>query len=249
MLKANEYGIFMRSLRKRMNENLNSMSEKLDVSIAFLSAIEVGKKTIPLFYADRITEIYGLSLEEKKEFVKKMIKAEEEKFLKTLTVGEAMLMKNIKDSSMLSAENMFKLYDTFGFPLELTKEIAEENDLKVDEEGFKREMQIQKERAKAATQKISLTDDLVYVEIENKFGSTNFVGYDEVKSQSKIIATVDAGEFVDIILDKTPFYAECGGQVGDNGIIEKHLEEFKSANTSEINLYEFLLNSQKILEV
>ena len=135
----------------------------------------------------------------------------------------------------INGADAFKLYDTFGFPLELTQEIAQENGLSVDVEGFNAEMKQQKERAKAATQKISLTDDLVYVDIENKFGSTDFVGYEKEESESKIVASVNAGDFVDIILDKTPFYAECGGQVGDSGVIENAGFKAEVLTTFKVN--------------
>ena len=118
-------------------------------------------------------------------------------------------------------ESAFKLYDTFGFPFELTKEIAEENGLNIDEAGFKAAMQEQKERAKAATAKISVTGDIKYAKIEQEVGSTEFIGYSEDEcANAKILAQVEGEGYVDIVLDKTPFYAECGGQVGDSGILE-----------------------------
>ena len=129
------------------------------------------------------------------------------------------------------------LGDSVGFPFELTKEIASENGLKVDEEGFKKAMQEQKDRAKAATQKISLTDDLKYVAIENEFGSTNFLGYEQDSTEdAKIVATIDCeGGLVDIVLDKTPFYAECGGQVGDSGVIENENLKAEVLTTFKVN--------------
>jgi len=148
------------------------------------------------------------------------IKKEEERFNKTLDRGYKMLDEFINDKKDIDGESAFKLYDTYGFPFELTKEIADENGLKVDEEGFKKAMQEQKDRAKAATQKISLTDDLKYVAIENEFGSTEFTGYCNFEADAKIVAAIEGDGFVDIVLDRTPFYAECGGQVGDTGIIE-----------------------------
>ena len=119
----------------------------------------------------------------------------------------------------------------------MTKEIAEENGLKVDEAGFKKAMKEQKERAKAATQKISLTDDLKYVAIENEKGSTNFIGYTETSSSdSKVVATIDCdNDLIDIVLDKTPFYAECGGQVGDSGIIESDNFKAEVLTTFKVN--------------
>ena len=174
-------------------------------------------------------------LEKNAEKIKSIIKQEEERFKITLDRGYKLLEDLMQNSKVIDGENAFKLYDTFGFPLELTIEIAAEKGVTVDADGYKEEMKKQKERAKAAAHKISLTDDLVYVEVENKFGSTNFVGYDKTTEEAKIIAIIEAGDFVDIMLDKTPFYAESGGQIGDTGIIEG--KEFKAEvlNTFKVN--------------
>ena len=174
-------------------------------------------------------------LEKNAEKIKATIKQEEERFKITLDRGYKLLEDLMQTSKQIDGENAFKLYDTFGFPLELTVEIAAEKGVSVDVDGYKEEMQKQKEKAKAAAHKISLTDDLVYVDVENKFGSTNFVGYDKTASEGKIIAIIEAGDFIDIMLDKTPFYAESGGQVGDTGIIEG--KEFKAEvlNTFKVN--------------
>ena len=156
--------------------------------------------------------------------IKNTIKTEEERFKLTLDRGYKLLLDLIKDRQdpvgLINGEDAFKLYDTFGFPLELTVEIAKEHNMDVDVDGFKIAMQEQKIRAKAATQKISLTDDLKYVEIEKKFGTTEFVGYEKNETDAKIVAIIEGEGFVDIILDKTPFYAESGGQVGDAGSLE-----------------------------
>jgi alanyl-tRNA synthetase len=102
----------------------------------------------------------------------------------------------------------------------LTKEIAEENGLKVDETGYKVAMQEQKDRAKAATAKISVTGDIKYANLEREIGSTEFVGYTENECSAKILGIIEGDGYVDVALNKTPFYAECGGQVGDSGVIE-----------------------------
>ena len=141
----------------------------------------------------------------------------------------------MQKSKQIDGENAFKLYDTFGFPLELTIEIAAEKGVTVDTEGYKAEMQKQKEKAKAAAHKISLTDDLVYVNVENEFGSTEFLGYEKSQAQAKVIAVIEAGDFIDIVLDKTPFYAESGGQVGDTGIIESENFKAEVLNTFKVN--------------
>ena len=169
------------------------------------------------------------------EKIKSIIKQEEERFKVTLDRGYKLLEDLVQNSKQIDGENAFKLYDTFGFPLELTVEIAAEKGVSVDTDGFNEEMKKQKEKAKAAAHKISLTDDLVYVDVENKFGSTTFTGYEKTEDEAKVVAIIEAGDFVDIILDKTPFYAECGGQVGDTGIIEAADFKAEVLNTFKIN--------------
>ncbi len=174
-------------------------------------------------------------LEKNAEKIKSTIKQEEERFKITLDRGYKLLEDLIQNSNRIDGENAFKLYDTFGFPLELTIEIAAEKGVSVDTDGYKEEMQKQKEKAKSAAHKISLTDDLVYVDVENKFGSTNFVGYNQTEAEAKIIAIIEAGDFIDIMLDKTPFYAESGGQIGDTGIIEGKDFKAEVLNTFKVN--------------
>lgn len=187
---------------------------------------------------DVVVESYGGAypdLVKNQAKIKDVIKKEEERFKLTLDRGYKLLEDLLSEKKDISGEDAFKLYDTFGFPMELTVEIAQEQGLNVDIEGFKSEMAEQKKRAKAATQKISLTDDLVYVDIEKQFGSTEFVGYDKNEIDAKIIATVEGDSFVDIILDKTPFYAECGGQVGDSGVIENDQFKAEVLTTFKVN--------------
>ncbi len=180
---------------------------------------------LPFLYklVDVIVENYGEAYPElvkNKQKVIETIKAEEERFNKTLDRGYKLLDEFISAKKDIDGENAFRLYDTFGFPLELTKEIAEENGLKVDEAGYKTAMQEQKERAKAATAKISVTGDIKYANLEREVGSTEFVGYNENECDAKILGTIEGEGFVDVVLNKTPFYAECGGQIGDSGYIE-----------------------------
>lgn len=173
-----------------------------------------------------------------KEKIKNVIKQEEERFKLTLDRGYKILEDLLLEKNDITGEDAFKLYDTYGFPMELTVEIAQEHGLSVDTEGFKVAMQEQKTRAKAATQKISLTDDLVYVDIETEFGSTEFVGYEKNEVRATIIAKVESlkdSSFVDIILDKTPFYAESGGQVGDSGILENDTFKAEVLTTFKVN--------------
>lgn len=196
---------------------------------------------LPFLYkiVDTVIENYKGAypdLEKNADRIKDTIKKEEERFKVTLDRGYK-LLEYLMANGNISGEDAFKLYDTFGFPLELTVEIAAEKGIKVDTDGFNAAMKEQKERAKAATQKISLTDDLVYVNIENKYGSTNFIGYDQTEcNDAKIVEKVEVeGGFVDVILDKTPFYAECGGQVGDTGVIESNNLKAVVLNTFKVN--------------
>ena len=195
---------------------------------------------LPFLYklVDIVIDNYGEAypdLVKNKAKIVDIIKKEEERFNKTLDRGYKLLDEFISNKKDIDGESAFKLYDTYGFPLELTKEIAEENDLNVDEEGYKLAMQEQKERAKAATAKLSVTGDIKYAKIEDEVGSTEFVGYSENESDAKILATVEGDGYVDIILDKTPFYAECGGQVGDSGIIENDNMKAEVLTTFKVN--------------
>lgn len=196
---------------------------------------------LPFLYklVDIIVENYGEAypdLVKNKQKIIDTIKKEEERFAKTLDRGYKMLDEFIDAKKDIDGESAFKLYDTFGFPFELTKEIAEENGLKIDEEGFKAAMQEQKERAKAATAKISVTGDMKYAKIEKEVGSTEFIGYSENEcSDAKILAQVEGKGYVDIVLNKTPFYAECGGQVGDSGYLESANLKAEVLTTFKVN--------------
>ncbi len=195
---------------------------------------------LPFLYklVDVVVENYGEAypdLVKNKAKIVDTIKKEEERFGKTLDRGYKMLDEFIEAKKDIDGESAFKLYDTYGFPFELTKEIAEENGLKVDEAGYKSAMQEQKDRAKAATAKISVTGDMKYAKLEDQVGSSEFVGYTENECDAKILATIDGDGYVDIVLDKTPFYAECGGQVGDSGYIENENLKAEVLTTFKVN--------------
>ena len=180
---------------------------------------------LPFLYklVDVVVDNYGEAypdLIKNKAKIIDTIKKEEERFAKTLDRGYKMLDEFISSKKDIDGESAFKLYDTYGFPFELTREIALENGLNVDETGYKTAMQEQKDRAKAAAAKISVTGDIKYAKIEDEVGSTDFVGYVENECDAKILAVVDGDGYTDVVLNKTPFYAECGGQTGDSGIIE-----------------------------
>ena len=196
---------------------------------------------LPFLYklVDTVVENYGEAYPElvkNKQKVIDTIKAEEERFNKTLDRGYKLLEEFIESKKDIDGESAFKLYDTFGFPLELTKEIAQENGLNVDEDGYKVAMQEQKDRAKAATAKISVTGDIKYAQVEKEVGSTNFIGYSENEcDDAKILAQIEGEGYVDIVLDKTPFYAECGGQIGDCGYIENDTFKAEVLTTFKVN--------------
>ena len=154
--------------------------------------------------------------------VTKMIRFEEEKFLKTLTNGEAILMKLIKDKETLEGVDAFKLYDTFGFPIELTEEICLEHGVKVDLDGFKKEMQHQKEMARAARSDASsmnkqskdLMDFIACSEFDYSKDELEATVIGLFKDGVKVESLNESGE---VIFDVTPFYALSGGQIADNG--------------------------------
>ena len=184
---------------------------------------------------DKVVDIYKDAypeLGQNRNKIQDVILKEEERFNLTLKRGWSHieeLIKKIKENNKneISGEEAFKLYDTYGFPYELTKEIADENNLKVDEEGFKAHMQEQKDRARASVQKISLVDDLVYVDNPQ----TEFLGYEKNTCTSKVINIIENEDTLDVILDKTVFYAQSGGQEGDTGV-------FIKANGTKIEVLE-----------
>lgn len=165
----------------------------------------------------------------------KLLKLEEEKFRKTLDTGLALIneeLTKIKPGEKLSGEVAFKLYDTFGFPLDLTEVILREKKLELDTKGFEEAMARQKEQSKKGSKFKVQEDNLkVFYGIKEKFGETNFIGYNEVVSAAKLLAKEEIdGQFY-LVFDKTPFYGEGGGQVGDKG--EIHSQEGKLATVTD----------------
>ncbi|HSM67200.1 MAG TPA: alanine--tRNA ligase-related protein, partial [Ilumatobacteraceae bacterium] len=162
-----------------------------------------------------------------RDFVVSVMAKEEERFRQTLKNGLSILDGELDaDTTQLSGSTAFLLHDTYGFPLELTQEIAAEREVEVDLEGFAADMALQRERAKAAQKGAGDGVDLdAYRHVVEQFGTTEFVGYTDEVTESRVLAViavdaVDAAEQqVDIFLDRTPFYAEAGGQIGDTGAI------------------------------
>ncbi|MBE9209160.1 alanine--tRNA ligase [Nostoc sp. LEGE 06077] len=161
------------------------------------------------------------------------LEREESNFLRTLDRGEKLLEEIIQQvkqqgQTQISGESAFTLYDTYGFPLELTQEVAEENNLTVDEAGFNSEMQKQVERAKAAHETIDLTVQGSLDKLAERIHATEFLGYTQAAATVKVEVLLvngvaeeaaEAGTEVQIVLNQTPFYAESGGQIGDRGYI------------------------------
>lgn len=186
---------------------------------------------------DTVVEDYKTAypeIAEKKEYIRKILKIEEEKFSETIDQGIQILQNYIdnlnKNKEMtLKGADAFKLYDTYGFPLELTVEILEENNMNVNEEEFKTEMQSQRERARNARTEKGIegwSDDLGTLSLS--INKNEFLGYDFLKTNQKIMDIIidskmenslKTGDQAILIFEQTPFYAESGGQVADSGII------------------------------
>jgi alanyl-tRNA synthetase len=169
------------------------------------------------------------NVRERAEFIKAELEREEVQFLKTLGRGEKLLAEIIaRKPKQISGEDAFTLYDTHGFPLELTQEIAEEHGLTVDVEAFEVELEKQRERARAAHETIDLTVQGALDKLAEHIHPTTFLGYTDPTSTAQVAAllvggksveTAEVGTEVQIVLDQTPFYAESGGQIGDRGFL------------------------------
>lgn len=189
-------------------------------------------------------------LSQKRDFIKKVISVEEESFIKTIDQGMQMLDLLIKDSksNVLSGKDAFKLNDTYGFPIDLTKEIVEEKGMTVDEDEFNSLLEDQKKRARQARKNAGedawLSND---IDLQN-INETEFIGYDVNSSESKVLAIIKNSNLVDfakegdevtLILDKTPFYATSGGQASDFGVIknDKFSSYVNSVNKSKQGIF------------
>ena len=199
-------------------------SKKLNINRPFMfELVPVVGEVMKDFYPEVL---------EKKDFIAKVVKNEEERFHETLHDGEAILAEVIAKAkeekiTVISGVDAFRLYDTYGFPIELTEEYAEEAGMTVDHEGFENEMEKQRERARAARQDVDSMQVQGGVLGEVKVAS-EFVGYGTVATESNVVALVKNGEYTDslqageegqLMLDVTPFYAESGGQIADRGYL------------------------------
>ncbi|EQM70269.1 alanine--tRNA ligase [Pseudomonas tohonis] len=165
-------------------------------------------------------------LKQQQEHIERVLKTEEEQFAKTLENGLKILEQDLAglSGSVIPGDVVFKLYDTYGFPADLTADIARERELTIDEEGFEREMEAQRQRARASSAFGMDYNSLVKVD-----GDTRFLGYQGYSGAGQIVALFKDGQAVDslqegeegvVVLDQTPFYAESGGQIGDCGYLE-----------------------------
>lgn len=183
-------------------------------------------------------------LDAKRELITKVMLSEEESFGKTIDAGLALLDEYVSkmDGNVFSGEDAFKLNDTYGFPLDLTKDILEEKGITVDEDKFNELLEAQKSQARAA-RKDAGADAWKGSSVKVDVPQTEFVGYTDFTAESKVLAIIKDGALADmigageegvIVLDKTPFYAESGGQVGDSGVIANgELGEFTVNDTAK----------------
>ncbi len=184
--------------------------------------------------ADVMGDVYP-ELRERKEYVSKIVKMEEERFSETLDRGLRLLGEEIErlrreGSRSIPGEIVFKLYDTHGFPIDLTSDIARDQGMVIDEDGFRIYMEQQRHRARISWKATIAEEKEIYRDLSAQGIKTNFVGYEKTRTEARIVAIIkdnswkesmEAGEEAEIILDVTPFYGESGGQIGDRGVIEK----------------------------
>ncbi len=188
-------------------------------------------------YVDEIVSLMGSvypEIVENRELIRRVILSEEERFGATLRQGQVFLEEELAKLSgdVLSGEEAFTLHDTYGFPVEVTEEMCADRGVKVDMDGFARCMEEQRKRARAANTKDAeaawSTYGGIHADILKEVGATKFVGYDNLKTEAKVVALVKDGERVselavgdegEVILDTTSFYAEMGGEVGDTGML------------------------------
>ncbi len=181
-------------------------------------------------------------LKEKQEYIEQTILSEEQSFLRTLENGVIQFEKIVSSTSgsEIHGKDAFKLYDTYGFPLDLTQLMAEERKMTVDIDGFDVEMKNQKELAKSG-QKFEMDNLDLKWNLETKSSLSIFVGYENESIYSKIINHAESGDDIIIILENTPFYSESGGQIGDTGIIKNDCFSARVNDTQKNGDYVFHL--------
>lgn len=199
----------------------------------------------PFFYkmVAALAQVMGAAypeLVERQAFIEKVLKQEEEQFARTLEQGLKILEQDLVSlqGSVISGDVVFKLYDTYGFPMDLTGDIARERNLSIDEAGFNACMEAQRERSQKAGKFNFDYNSLIKVDVD-----TVFTGYDNTSSEGKVVAMfigdeaanhVNEGQKAVVVLDKTAFYAESGGQVGDTGVLTIGHTRFEVQNTTKV---------------
>ncbi len=228
---------------RRLIRNAVVTGRKLGIEKPFMAAIV---PTVVKIMGDVYHEIA-----DRESYIEKLMQSEEEKFRSTLQSGLQRLEDQIavaasSEEQTLDGETVFTLYDTYGFPVELTKSIAAEMGISVDMEGFRKAMEEQRRRAKDASDfgsVMSAGGDTLLLELEKTIAPSKFTGYDETVGAGTVLAIVKGGEFVasanagdevEIVLDQTPFYAESGGQVGDTGELSTSGAQVEVFDTAKV---------------
>lgn len=192
-------------------------------ALGTLNRLGIEETTFYKFYdilAKEMGDTYA-ELNEKADYIKEALKMEEELFLRTLSDGMKILEKEIsempKGETILNGKTVFKLYDTYGLPSDIARDVLRDKNLDIDEEGFQKAMEEQKSRSRGAKKSVSGTQtEKLWYDIKEKYGNTNFIGDKETECEDATILYMDDEKMV---LDKTPFYAESGGQVADKGAL------------------------------
>ncbi len=222
---------------RRLLRRAALFSRRLGVDKPFLT--ETAKTTIQV-----MGHIYP-EIVQRKDFIVKVMENEEARFSETLNTGLELIENIVAEREPgqvreISGEEAFRLYDTYGFPVELTGEIAARHGLSVDLVSFEKEMEKQRERARAAQKFVGALEGAVGLEVQLDIQETSFIGYHDLEHKSVIVGllannkpaqTVEGGQEVSLILDTTPFYGEMGGQVGDTGEIHSPAGRFSVTNT------------------
>lgn len=222
LMPSNEgRGYVLRRIIRRASRHAKLLGIEEPILYKFLDSV-----------SDSMGDVYPELIEEK-ERASKVLRFEEERFSRTLDQGMKILdevIASVKKSGqrLIPGDELFRLYDTYGFPIDLARDIAVDNNLSIDEDGFHREMETQREKARASWVGEEEAVASIYRELLPEIGATEFVGYETLESESvikaivkngRVLKEVSEGEEVEVFLDKTPFYGESGGQVGDTGEI------------------------------